>query len=919
MDSIPGDQWIGEYARWLRVHEAKLGDLAASTTAAKRNAAAAKIGRDAPPSTLSSTFWNVVTLGTAASAPANGSASLTARPMLLRQNPHNLYYLLIRFEALGLPVGSLDIKVPGAARPTSYFSYVAATATDKSRDDTMSISSMRSRMSVVSSSFSSSLSWFGTASSRPDPSRDVKYIYSCFTKIPSLRLGPIPARKLIQDFEDCPGQSAVPLDVFKNLQMLELDDVDPRTLLGWDRVCIQLRSLTCKKSNIEDLTVLLVDLVLLDAKRRRGEKVDMGRLRRAPPTDAGDNHSASNTDVEEDVTQAAAAAPKETIPTLPQDLPSLAWHFLRYLNLSSNNLTFIPAEPLLCLSGLTNLDLSSNLLNVVPPALSQLPALTSLNISDNLIDSVLGIYDALPAIRVLNLAKNRLESLCGVERLYTLQRIDLRGNAIYEAGEVGRLAPLAGIAEVWVKENPLEEELLDYRVECFAEFAQEGRSVLLDGEAAGFFERQRVAERVPNAAKLFSQADARESRLDTEAASGATRAGKKVAKEEVGEENEAQLAKDVATSSRTTTVVRNVRHRAPPRSAKEDNARDRGSELLQPGGEAGASDARSQSPSRNRDGARAQSGGVANNSAQQVNAKRRNQRVVELDTSPQKPRQRTLTESDRIKQAALAGNSSAAMESPEALTSQVRDGGSAQADGGGQQSPTRPAQKGKAGADVYAGAHGTMLFALPPGLTSPEKEGATRAGQVRTFTSRRNPMDSSTLGRKTAARPLASDLFATSSNAATAPTTAKNEEAGKAVEAAQPDVQPAVLARQRIARPRTGSAAALARRSRVTTSLYDPDLATPETSAATLGGVMEEEASQPATSTQTESASSNNTRSDAFRRRIEALKSEVGDDWLRLLARGGVEGDRNSVLLLEADPPAQKPTVKERKATRRVS
>ncbi|CDU25641.1 uncharacterized protein SPSC_05812 [Sporisorium scitamineum] len=941
MDSTPGDQWIGEYARWLHVHEAKLGDLAASTIAAKRNAAASKTGRDAPPpSTLSSTFWNVVTLGTA-STPTNGSASapassVTARPMLLRQNPHNLYYLLIRFEALGLPVGSLDTKVPVAARPTSYFSFVAATSADKSRDDTMSMSSMRSRMSVVSSSFSSSLSWFGTASSKPDPSRDIKYIYSCFTKIPSLRLGPIPARKLIQDFEDCPGQSAVPLDVFKNLQMLELDDVDPRTLLGWDRVCIQLRSLTCKKSNIEDLTDLLVDLVVLDTKRRRGEKVDLRRLRRAaPPADAGEELSASNTDVEDDPTEAAAAAigpaigpataTKEMIPTLPQDLPSLAWHFLRYLNLSSNNLTFIPVEPLLCLPGLTNLDLSSNLLNVVPPALSHLPALTSLNISDNLIDSVLGIYDALPAIRVLNLAKNRLESLCGVERLYTLQRIDLRGNAIYEAGEVGRLAPLKAIAEVWVKDNPLVEELVDYRVECFTEFAQEGRSVLLDGEAAGFFERQRIAERVPNAGVLFASGG---NRLDAPG-SGRTRAVKKAAEEEVAEENEAQLAKDVATTSRT--VVKNVRHRAASRSAKADNARGR-NELLVPGidrtgDEAGASDSRPRSASRNRDGVRAQSGG--GNSNQQA-AKRRNQRVVELDTSPQKPRQGTLTESDRIKQAALAGNSSAAMESPQSATAEFKNGNAARLDTSGQDSPTRSVQKGKAVADAHA-AHGAMLFALPPGLALPEKDGASdgggKTGQARKFTSRRNPMDSSTLGRKTAAKALASDLFATSSNAAT-PTNEKEQ----AVEVQATQDSPAVLARQRIARPRTGSAAALARRSRVTTSLYNPDLSTAEASAAPtsptkpLGGVAEESSrvaktDAPAGSVvQSEAGALNANRSDAFRRRIEALKSEVGDDWLRLLARGGAaEGDRNSVLLeaVSEETLAQEGKKKDRKAATR--
>ncbi len=273
-------------------------------------------------------------------------------------------------------------------------------------------------------------------------------------KDPSLRLGPIPARRLIQDFEDCPGQSAVPLDVFKNLHLLELDDVDPRTLLGWDRLSIQLRSLSCKKSNIEDLTDLLVDLVILDTRRRRGERVDPKRLRRSDPPPA------------ESETDAA--------PSLPKDMPSLAWHFLRHLNLSSNNLTFVPVEPLLALSALTHLDLSSNLLNVVPPSLSHLPALVSLNISDNLIDSVLGIYDALPVVRVLTSPRTVSRACAASNACNALQRVDLRANAIFEAGEVGRLAPLPAIAEVWVKDNPLVEELVDYRVDCFAEFAREG-------------------------------------------------------------------------------------------------------------------------------------------------------------------------------------------------------------------------------------------------------------------------------------------------------------------------------------------------------------------------------------------------------------------------------------------------------------
>ncbi|ETS61611.1 putative leucine-rich protein [Moesziomyces aphidis] len=809
MDSIPADKWVGEYARWLRVHEAKLGDAAASAAAAKRNAAAAKSASDASASTLSSTFWNV--------------------------NPHNLYYLLIRFEALGLPVGSLDTNIPVAARPTSYFSFVAANASGKDRDDTMSISSMASRISVVSSSFSSSLSWFGGSTARADPSSDIKYIYSCFTKIPSLRLGPIPARRLIQDFEDCPGQSAVPLDVFKNLHLLELDDVDPRTLLGWDRLCIQLRSLSCKKSNIEDLTDLLVDLVILDTRRRRGERVDPKRLRRFDPPPA------------ESETDAA--------PSLPKDMPSLAWHFLRHLNLSSNNLTFVPVEPLLALSALTHLDLSSNLLNVVPPSLSHLPALVSLNISDNLIDSVLGIYDALPVVRVLNLAKNRLESLCGLERLYALQRVDLRANAIFEAGEVGRLAPLPAIAEVWVKDNPLVEELVDYRVDCFAEFAREGRTIALDGEAPGFFERQRIAERVGSSTN------------------GAATAARTTSTSE-HEENEAQVAQDAATTSRLVTVVKNVRHRAASRPAA-DAARGRGEHLDLPG----QSQAKASSGSRSRSNSRSRRDGAG---------RRRNQRVVELDSSPQKPvteqrRERTLTDSDRIKHAALAGDTSAAMDSADAART------SDAATNGGPHSSS----------DALA-AHGAMLFALPPGMAPSEQHEPGKA-KPRTLTSRRNPIDSSTLGRKSAARPVASDLFATSDSATNkaGATGEVSESANAGAAQEQVDDSPAVLARQRIARPRTGSAAALARRSRVTTSMYDPDLSVAE-SAMSLNAAplteLTEEGAPSAAATASEAAkpvvatspgATGKERTDALRRRIEALKSEVGDDWLRLLARGG--------------------------------
>ncbi|KAJ1044952.1 hypothetical protein NDA10_004160 [Ustilago hordei] len=772
MDSIPGDQWITEYARWLRVHEAQLGDVAASAAAVKRNASSSsssssKYIRNAPPppsaatstSTLSSTFWNVVTLGT--STPTTSGSTPTPRPMLLRQNPHNLYYLVIRFEALGLPIGSLDTPIPVAARPISYFSFVAASSmTNKDGDDTMSMSSMRSRISVVSSSLSSSLSWFAS-SAKPDPSRDVKYIYSCFTKIPSLRLGPIPARKLIDDFQDCPGQRAVPLDVFKNLQVLQLDDVDPRTLIGWDRVSAGLRSFSCKKSGVEDVTDLLVDLVVVDHRRRKGEKVDLKKLRKVvggeqdlSASDLADT-DASNTDTEEPPSTTTGTTSQEASASLVNQLPSLAWHFLRHLNLSCNNLTLIPCEPLRPLTALTHLDLSSNLFNAVPASLIHLPSLTSLNISDNLIDSVLGIYDTLPSIRVLNLAKNRLESLCGLERLYTLERIDLRSNAIYEVGEVGRLAPLPEVKQVWVNENPFVEEDVDWRVQVFCEFVKEARWVVLDGKELGYWEKQRVFQRVPGAEALMKGAPSRVVDTSNKNDKSMTR----------GAEEEAQLAKDAATTT-TNSVVVVKKHHAPAKDAGRGR-----SELFSPPSQ--TSDEASRSDSKTRTEL----------------AKRRNHRIVQLDASI-----------------------------------------------------------------------------------------ATR--QPKEAKSSSNPMDNAKL-------------------------TWSRRAGASVAQLASDDVEEeAANVRQRIARPGTGSSAALARRSRVTTSLYDPDLTPqPPRTSSTLGGLREEHVSttpQPSTKEHVggvEGVSSG--KPDELRKRIEALKSEVGDDWLRILARGGGAdgGNRDSIAL----------------------
>ncbi len=75
-----------------------------------------------------------------------------------------------------------------------------------------------------------------------------------------------------------------------------------------------------------------------------------------------------------------------------------------------------------------------------------------------MIDSVLGIYTKLGQVLNLNLSRNRLDSLCGLDRLMALERVDLRHNTLEESAEVGRLAVLPNISEIWVEGNPFVEE-----------------------------------------------------------------------------------------------------------------------------------------------------------------------------------------------------------------------------------------------------------------------------------------------------------------------------------------------------------------------------------------------------------------------------------------------------------------------------
>ncbi|THH10504.1 hypothetical protein EW145_g1284 [Phellinidium pouzarii] len=467
MEHESGDDCIRRTAEFIRDNEARL--------------AQAGLGRRKAQSLSSVSMFNP--LGWVGLA--DGKASQP--PVILSLDTHRLFYLLMRLEALSIDVGTLDVQVDDLSHPLSYISL----GLNNDKSDTLSIAdSFRSSLSAVSR-LSLGAGWWG----KPEPRSvevELKYIYSSFTKLPALSLC-APGPKMIAELsQDPPMDSAIPLDSFKNLRSLECLDVDPRALLGWDRLAESLRSLTIKRSGLDDPTHIFSDAVLDDQMRREGD-VTRSRVRKLGNRASHGFHSSNLPEtVQEEAEDSDHLEDSSLSSPLVARLSPLKWAFLKHLCLADNALTSIPNSLLSALTSLTNFDLSSNLL-VSIPSLSVLYNLISLNLSDNMIDSVLGIYTKLGQVLTLNLSRNRLDSLCGLERLMALERIDLRHNLLEESAEVGRLAVLPNIAEIWIEGNQFTEIEENYRVRCYDYFAKEGKTIVLDGSLPGFYERRSLS------------------------------------------------------------------------------------------------------------------------------------------------------------------------------------------------------------------------------------------------------------------------------------------------------------------------------------------------------------------------------------------------------------------------------------------
>lgn len=283
------------------------------------------------------------------------TASWTAAsdPLLLKLSLHHLDVLLVKLEQYGLDkrsLGPIDIPMDfQPARPTSVAFLDGLDTGEPQHQHGSAASSNKTKPFSKGFDAMSMLSWMSstsTSATAPTPASstaDARYCFSAFTKIPSLQLSLHDQHfGLVKDFETLPDTAYVPLDLFKNLQLLKLVDLDPRVLFGWDKLAYSLKVLEVTGGDLDDLHDLFVDRVTRDARQRTREFSQHEQQQR----DDG------SLDRDEEAMQA---------------LQSGAWAGLRRLSLSSNALTFAPGEELWQhFSNLVHLDLSNNLLVQIP-------------------------------------------------------------------------------------------------------------------------------------------------------------------------------------------------------------------------------------------------------------------------------------------------------------------------------------------------------------------------------------------------------------------------------------------------------------------------------------------------------------------------------------------------------------------------
>lgn len=444
------------------------------------------------------------------------------KPLRLSFTIHHLYYITERIESspLGVDVGPLNIKLDNPNHVPTFISFMANNARSSRHfeSDAKSITSINSMRSIVSSA---SVYWRSFAFSK-DPkviNKDLRYLYSSFTKIPCLILTPKTKINSITSYEEYPCDTSVPIKMFKNLQVLELVNYEPNEIFGWNTLSEQLRVLIIKDSKTSDIGEILFNLVIDDESGRSSFNFHKPSRKQTQNTDISytendfqplNHNSKPNIKRERAKTTGAGSAPKDllygdtnltrfgqdnTSDSPNKDYYSLSdgkWSVLKQLTVSETSITSIRPYIFKPLGNLVKLNLSNNLLESLPEGLDQLHNIKYINFADNYITDLKCLPKNLKYLSTINFNNNKLKSLEGLESLCSLEKIDLRRN---DLKEIKSLKPIIlqfiknpeKFTNVYLANNALPK---NYRIELFNLFngVKYKNNMKIDDSRPGYFE-----------------------------------------------------------------------------------------------------------------------------------------------------------------------------------------------------------------------------------------------------------------------------------------------------------------------------------------------------------------------------------------------------------------------------------------------
>lgn len=432
---------------------------------------------------------------------------------------HHLYYITERIanSSLDVHVGALNIKLDTPNHEPTFISFMANKARNQKNFDTdaKSITSINSVKSIVSSA---SLYWMSFSFSK-DPKiiqKAVKYLYSSFTKIPCLVLSPHTEINSIDGYEEYPCDTCLPLRMFKNLQVLELVEYEPHEVYGWHTLSEKLRILIIRKTKVSDLAEILFSLVIDDENGR--SSFSSSRQSRKLNTDFSFNMpESSHMSMGHTRSRLERTLPPPLLPPRSRKestqgtkenrqmhlntscnymrhpkLSEAKWNCLKQLTVSQSIINTILPHAFEPLTNLAKLNLAGNLLDDLPDGLYHLQNIKYLNFADNFIKDLKKLPLNLKHLTIINLNNNKLECIEGIQRLKSVQKIDLRRNKLSSVAQLRGLVQLVSLPSSQLDNVKLSNNKLprSYRADLLNLFngAKPQNNVKIDDSRPGYFE-----------------------------------------------------------------------------------------------------------------------------------------------------------------------------------------------------------------------------------------------------------------------------------------------------------------------------------------------------------------------------------------------------------------------------------------------